>query len=83
MEYFWRAKNFLPSIYDIKNLGHALYFVCVEFRQDSKSGISFIMKTYIDRVRKKILCGSTLIAPATKVKDNKDGHFSVQGTIMN
>ena len=34
MEYFGKTKNFLSSIYDIKDLGDASYFACIEFRQD-------------------------------------------------
>ena len=40
------------------------------------------MMTYADRVwKEKYYLYSA--SPATKVKDDKDGHFNVQGTILN
>ena len=33
-EYFWLAKKFLSSIYDMNDLDDALYFAVIESRQD-------------------------------------------------
>ena len=58
---FWRAKKFLSSI-DIKGTWWCLilYLYRASSRYRSKRSISSLMTTYFDRVRKKILCGSTL-----------------------
>ena len=46
----------------MNDLGDASYFACIESRQDTyPKGVKIsIMMTYLDGVRKKILCISTL-----------------------
>jgi hypothetical protein len=70
------TKSFLPSNFDMKDLGDASYVLGIEIHRDRTKGVLVLFqKSYIDKVLKRYNMHKCSATPSLVVKDDKLGTF--------
>jgi hypothetical protein len=70
------TKEFLPSNFDMKDLGEALYVLGIEIHRDRKNGVlGLSLKAYLEKVLKKYNMHKSNATPAPIVKGDSFGQF--------
>ena len=74
------TKKFLPSNFDMKDLGEASFILGIEIHQDRRKGLlGLSQKAYLEKVLKKYSMQNCKPSPAPIVKGDRFGEFQCPG----